>query len=70
MTARDELSTFQDWYGRKILARAPGRGEKPRIEPDIIKAQEKQARKAAKDLAQQVRKFRKLENGVDGTALP
>ena len=70
VTARDQMSTFQAWYGRKILARVPGRGQKPRDKPYVIQAQEQHARKAAKDLARQVRKFRKLENGVDGTALP
>ena len=70
VTARDQLSTFQKSYGRKILARKPGRGQKPRDKDYVIKAHEQQARQAAKDLARQVRKFRRLEEGVDGQALP
>ena len=69
MTARDELSSFQKWYGRKIQARKQGRGQKPRDKSYVIEAHEQQARQAAKDLARTVRKFRRLEEGVNGQAL-
>ena len=66
----DQLSSFQKWYDRKIKPRKPGRGQKPRDKDYVIKAHEQQARQAAKDLARDVRKFRKLDKGVDGQALP
>jgi len=70
VTARDQLSSFQKWYGRKIKARKPGRGQKPRDKDYVIQAHEQQARQAAKDLARLVRKFRRLESGVSEKALP